>query len=255
MIPPTDSSTQESVLAEKTALVTGGSRGIGAAIARRFADLGADVAITYLRSEDAAEDVVAAAREKEVNAEAFQADATDPRAMTGLIPTVTNRLGKLDILVNNAGAFDLAPITDTTLDDYERIMNTNVRAVYLVSREAAKVMPEGGRIINVGSINADRSFAPGLTLYATSKAAVAGFTRALATELSERDITVNCVQPGPVDTDMSPDGEMADMLRGVTELGRFAEPDEIADLVAYLAGPSGSYITGATINIDGGIGT
>jgi 3-oxoacyl-[acyl-carrier protein] reductase len=136
-------------------------------------------------------------------------------------------------------------------------MQTNVRAAYLASREAVKVMPEGGRIVNIGSINGDRAFAPGLSLYATSKAALAGLTRALATEVGERGITVNCIQPGPVDTDMSPDpdDEMGNMLRSVTELGRFAEPEEIADLVAYLVGPSGSYITGATLNIDGGIGT
>jgi 3-oxoacyl-[acyl-carrier protein] reductase len=160
---------------------------------------------------------------------------------------VAERFGGLDVLVNNAGVISMEPIVETTDEEYERMMNANVRSVYLASREAAKRMTAGGRIINIGSINADRAFGPGMTLYVTSKAAVAGFTRALAAELSEQGVTVDCIQPGPVDTDMNPaDGEFADFVRGFTALGRYARPEEIAGLAAFLAGLQGGHLTGTT---------
>ena len=237
----------------KTALVTGGGRGIGASIARRLAADGANMAITYSQSAEAAETVAAACREKGVEAEAMQADSGNAKDVAGLVDKVVERFGRLDILVNNAGVLSSASLEETTDEEFDRAMNVNVRGVFVVSRSAARVMGEGGRIINIGSIFGESMPLANLGLYTMSKFAVAGLTRAWARDLGPQGITVNCVQPGPIDTDMNPaQGPFADLLTPRTALGRYGKPDEIAELVAFLAGPQSSYLTGACINADGG---
>ena len=237
----------------KTALVTGGARGIGASIARRLAADGANIAITYSQSAEAAETVAAACREKGVEAEALQADSGNAKDVAGLVDKVVERFGRLDILVNNAGVFSSASLEETTDEEFDRAMNVNIRGVFVVSRSAARVMGEGGRIINIGSIFGESMPLANLGLYTMSKFAVAGLTRAWARDLGPQGITVNCVQPGPIDTDMNPaQGPFADLLTPRTALGRYGKPDEIAELVAFLAGPQSSYLTGACINADGG---
>ena len=237
----------------KTALVTGGGRGIGASIARRLAADGANMAITYSQSAEAAETVAAACREKGVEAEAMPADSGNAKDVAGLVDKVVERFGRLDIMVNNAGVLSSASLEETTDEEFDRAMNVNVRGVFVVSRSADRVMGEGGRIINIGSIFGESMPLANLGLYTMSKFAVAGLTRAWARDLGPQGITVNCVQPGPIDTDMNPaQGPFADLLTPRTALGRYGKPDEIAELVAFLAGPQSSYLTGACINADGG---
>lgn len=237
----------------KVALVTGASRGIGAAIARRLAADGAHVAITYSSNAAAAEATVAALRACGVEAMALQADAIDAEAIKVLVPQVADRFGRLDILVNNAGIFTLASIEDASDEDFERIMAINVRAVFLASRAAAQIMGQGGRIIIIGSVNGDRMPVAGGALYAMSKAAVAALTKGWARDLGPRGITVTCVQPGPIDTEMNPaDGGLADVLRPMTALDRYGTPEEVAALVAFLASSESANITGCVLNVDGG---
>lgn len=237
----------------KSALVTGGSRGIGAAIAERLAQEGADVAITYSKSADAAEKVVARGRAYGVKAEALQADSGDGEAIKRVVGEVVHRFGRLDILVNNAGIFFLGSLLDSTDEEFERMVNINVRAVFLASREAAKVMRVGGRIINIGSNLGERVPFPEAGLYAMSKSAVAGFTRAWARDLGPKGITVNCVQPGPINTDMNPEeSDFSAPQKAGTAIGRYGQRSEVADLVLFLASAEASNITGATLNIDGG---
>ncbi len=235
----------------KAALVTGGSRGIGAAIAERLAREGADVAITYAKSAEAAEKVAAQVRTHGVKAEALHADGAAVKRVVG---EVARHFGRLDILVNNAGVFFLDSLLDNTEEQFEQMVDTNVRAVFLASREAAKVMREGGRIITIGSIAGERVPFPGAGLYAMSKSAVAGFTRAWARDLGPKGITVNCVQPGPIDTDMNPeeDSDFSAAQKAGTAIGRYGQPREVADLVAFLASAEAANITGAVLNIDGG---
>jgi NAD(P)-dependent dehydrogenase (short-subunit alcohol dehydrogenase family) len=240
-------------LSGRVALVTGGSRGIGRAIVCALAERGADVAIGYARATDAAATAVAEAREHGVDADAFKVDLADPARVAALVQDVCARFGRLDILVNNAGVFDSVLIEDADDASFERVMAINVRAVFVACREAARRMGDDGRIINIGSILGERVPDPGLTLYAMSKFAVAGLSRALARDLGDRNITVNCVQPGPIDTDMNPaDGAYADEQRRYVALKRYGRPEEVAATVAFLAGDDAAFLTGATINVDGG---
>jgi len=240
-------------LAGKAALVTGASRGIGAAIARRLAADGAAVAITYSSSPEKAAEVVKEIEAAGGRAIAIQADASDAGAVRAAVGKAAADLGRLDILVNNAGVAIMAPLPELSEADFERTFAINVKALFVASQEAAKHLPEGGRIIHIGSVNSDSAPFPGLTAYSMSKAAVAGMTRAMARDLGPRGITVNNIQPGPVDTDMNPaSGPFADTLRGLMALGRYGRADEVAGLVSFLAGSDGGYVTGANLKIDGG---
>ena len=235
----------------KVAFTQGGSRGIGAAIAQRLAKEGAAVALTYVSSAAGALDVVRAIEAAGGRAIAIQADSRDEQAIRAAIRHAVESFGGLDILVNNAGVLAVAPIEEFSID--ERTLDVNVRSVVIASQEAARVMGEGGRIITIGSTNAERMPFAGGSVYALSKAAVAGFTKGLARDLGPRGITVNNVQPGPVDTDMNPDqGDFAESLKQTMALPRYGKAEEIASFVAYLAGPEAGYITGANLTIDGG---
>ncbi|SFP25315.1 NAD(P)-dependent dehydrogenase, short-chain alcohol dehydrogenase family [Amycolatopsis arida] len=237
----------------KVAVVTGGSRGIGAAIALRLAEHGADVVITYQHSADAAGTVVAAVEARGKRALAVRADSGDPTAVAEAVETAAAEFGRLDILVNNAGVGILGPLGSLAVADIDRALAVNVRAPLVAAQAATRHMGEAGRIISIGSCVGERTPGPGVALYALSKTALTGMTRGLARELGDRGITANVVHPGPVDTDMNPaDGPGADHQRAGTALGRYARPAEIAATVAYLAGPDGSYVTGATIAVDGG---
>jgi len=240
-------------LAGKVALVTGGSRGMGAAIAQRLAELGADVAITYARSKERADEVVDKVGATGRRGLAIEADSADASAVVAAVERVVEEFGPLDILVNNAGIFPFGPIEDTSLEEIDQALDIHPRAAYLASQAAVRQMPDGGRIISIGSNLAERVPFSGVTLYAMSKSALIGFTKGLARDLGGRGITVNLVQPGSTDTDMNPaDGESADHQRALSALGRYAEAAEIADAVAFLAGAGGRNITGAILTIDGG---
>ncbi|CQR60895.1 SDR family oxidoreductase [Streptomyces leeuwenhoekii] len=239
-------------LAGKAALVTGGSRGIGAATALRLARRGADVAVTYVDGKEAAEDVVRAVEALGRRAVALRADSADAGEAAGAVARTAAAFGGgPDILVNNVGVGLLGPLESLSLTDVDRVLAVNVRGVFLASQAAAARMAEGGRIITVGSCMTLRVPGPGGTLYTMSKAALVGLTKALARELGPRGITANIVHPGPIDTDMNPaDGPYADGQAAMTALGRFGSADEVASLVAYLAGAA--YVTGAEFTVDGG---
>lgn len=237
----------------KVALVTGGSRGIGAGIAKRLAEEGAAVAITYVSALGKAEEVVEVIHAAGGKALAIRADSADAEAVQGAVRQAVQAFGKLDILVNNAGVLALAPIDEFSLEEFDRSVAVNVRGVFAASQEAARHLGEGGRIITIGSVNADRMPFPGGSVYAMTKAAVAGLTRGMARDLGPRGITVNNVQPGPVDTDMNPaEGPFAESLKQLQALPRYGHVNEVAGLVAYLASPEAGYITGANLTIDGG---
>lgn len=242
-------------LTGKVALVTGGSRGIGAAIARALADDGADVAISYAASADKAQAVVQDLLAKGVRADAFKADQADADAVNELIKQVAQRFGRLDILVNNAGVFALGQVHDraNNLAELDRMFAVNVGGVAAAVRAAAPLMGEGGRIISIGSVAGNSSPWAGFADYSATKGAVAAYTRGWARDLGPRGITVNNVAPGPIETDMAPaDGELHDALTAGTALGRFGKPEEVAALVTFLAGPAAGYITGTTVTVDGG---
>ncbi|MEU6644255.1 SDR family oxidoreductase [Saccharomonospora sp. NPDC046836] len=241
------------VFDNKVALVTGGSRGIGAAVAVRLAEDGADVALTYQRGTDAAAAVVEKIKAMGRRAVALQADSADPEAVVAAVDQVAAQLGRLDILVNNAGAYHVAPVEELGQAEFEETIAVNVRAPFVASKAAIKHMQDGGRIINIGSNVAERVVFPGLSLYALSKSALIGLTKGLARELGARGITVNQINPGPIDTDLNPaSGPFAATAAGFTALGRYGVPAEIAATVAHLAGDGGAYLTGATIAVDGG---
>jgi 3-oxoacyl-[acyl-carrier protein] reductase len=238
----------------KTALITGGSRGIGAAIAKCLAADGAAVAITYAKAAGAADSVVKEIEREGGKAIAIQADATDAGAVKAAVEKTAATFGGLDILVNNAGTAIPKPFEETTLEEMDRVLNINVRGVFIATQAALKHMKSGGRIIMIGSCLGERVPLPGLAPYSATKGAVKIFSQALARELGGRGITVNNVQPGPIDTELNPAAsEWAVPQKAATALGRFGHVNEIAAMVAFVAGPESSYITGANLTVDGGM--
>jgi 3-oxoacyl-[acyl-carrier protein] reductase len=241
-------------LAAKVALVTGGSRGIGAAIAKRLAADGAKVAITYAKDASAASAVVRAIERDGGTALAIQADAADVKAIQGAVEEVVTTFGRLDVLVNNAGTAIPKALEETTLEEMDRVIDINFRGSMLATQAALKHMTSGGRIIMIGSAIGERVATPGLVVYAGTKGAVKMFTQALAREVGSRGITVNNIQPGPIDTDLNPaSGDWAVPQKAATALDRYGRVDDIAAMVALVAGPEGSYITGANLTVDGGM--
>jgi 3-oxoacyl-[acyl-carrier protein] reductase len=238
----------------KIALVTGGSRGIGAAIAKRLAADGAKVAITYTKGADAAASVVKEIERAGGKAIAIQADAADAGAGKAAVEKTVANFGRLDVLVNNAGTAIPKAFEETTLEEMDRVLDINVRGVFVATQAALKHMNEGGRIIMIGSAVGERAVAPGLVPYAATKGAVKMFTQALSREVGSRGITVNNVQPGPIDTELNPAaGDWAVPQKAATSLNRYGHVDEIAAMVAFVAGPESSYITGANLTVDGGM--
>ena len=235
------------------AFITGGSRGIGAAVALRLAEEGADIVVTYENSAERADDVVEQIKTRGRRGLAIQADSAVPEALTAAVDEAAATFGRLDILVNNAGIFLVSPLDDLKPTDIDRTLAVNVRAPLVASQAAVRHMSQGGRIISIGSNVAARAPFPGLTLYSMSKTALTGMTKGLARDLGPRGITVNLVHPGPTDTDANPaDGPNAETIAGLTAVGRYAEPAEIAATVAHLASRDARYITGASIHVDGG---
>jgi NAD(P)-dependent dehydrogenase (short-subunit alcohol dehydrogenase family) len=242
-----------SELTGKVALVTGGSRGIGAAIAQRLAGNGAAVALTYARSADKAAAVAKQIEADGGRALVMQADNADPIAITAAVERVARELGGLDVLVNNAGVFDGGPLDEMTVERADRLWTVNVRAAFVAAQAAARHMPAGGRIIMIGSALTERVPAPGMTLYAMSKAALTGLTKGLARDLGSRGINVTVVHGGLIDTDMNrADSPAAEFFSQIPALGRYGTADEVAATVAYLAGDSARYVTGTAITVDGG---
>lgn len=236
----------------RKALVTGGSRGIGAAIARRLAADGATVAITYAGNKAAADATVAAIERAGGTAHAFQADAADPASQRAGVEQAAAVLGGIDILVHNAGVAEFSPVAEDTDGTYDRQFDVNVKGLHVGTRAALPHLADGGRIILIGSISGEMAFAA-TSVYSATKAAVAALARGWAKDLAPRNILVNTVQPGPIDTDMNPaDSDFARQMVDAIPLGRYGNVDEIAGAVSFLAGPDASYITGTTLNIDGG---
>jgi 3-oxoacyl-[acyl-carrier protein] reductase len=240
-------------LTGKVALVTGGSRGIGAAIAKRLAKHGAKVAITYTKGADAANAVVKEIEKNGGKAFAVQADGANAEAIKNAVEKTVSTLGGLDVLVNNAGTAIPKPFAEQSLEEIDQMINLNFRGLLVTTQAALKHLKTGGRVINVGSCVGERLFTPGLTAYAATKGAVKMFTQGLSRELGPKGITVNNVQPGPIDTDLNPaSGDWAKPQVANTALGRYGTPDEVAALVSFVAGPDAGYITGANLTVDGG---
>jgi 3-oxoacyl-[acyl-carrier protein] reductase len=243
-------------LAGKRALVTGASRGIGAAIALALADKGADVAITYERSVDRAAEVVRAIESKGRKALAIQADSADPAAVKRSVDKAAQALGGLDILVNNAAIVLYDAIANVSVEHIDTLMDVNIRSPVLASQAAIPYLKAGGRILTIGSVGAERIVGDTGTVYYMTKSALHSFTRGLARELASRDITVNLVQPGSTNTDMNPaNGDFADFQRALIPLGRYGEPQDVAAAVAFLASPAARHITGTILTVDGGLYT
>jgi 3-oxoacyl-[acyl-carrier protein] reductase len=242
-----------SKLTNRVALVTGGSRGIGAAIAKRLAADGANVAITYTKGADAAASVVKEIERNGAKAIAIQADATDAAAVEAAVEKTVATLGQLDVLVNNAGTAIPKKFEQTTLEEIDHIFSLNVRGALVATQAALKHMKNGGRIIMIGSCVGERAMTPGLVPYSATKGAIKMFTQGLSREVGSRGITVNNIQPGPIDTDLNPaTGDWAMPQKAATALDRYGSVDEVAALVAFVAGPEASYITGANLTVDGG---
>ncbi|MEC3974651.1 3-oxoacyl-ACP reductase family protein [Amycolatopsis sp. H20-H5] len=237
----------------KVALVTGGSRGIGAATALKLAEEGADVALTYQHNDDLAADIGDRIKALGRRALVIRADSADADAVKGAVEATVAEFGRLDVLVNNAGIGFVGPLEATSMDDVDRVLAVNVRGVFAATQAAAAHLGEGGRVITIGSCVAERVPGPGMTLYAVSKTAMIGLTKGLARELGPRGITVNLVQPGPTDTDLNPaDGPYAADQRALTVFDRYGQPAEVASMVAHLASPASGYVTAATVSVDGG---
>jgi 3-oxoacyl-[acyl-carrier protein] reductase len=237
----------------KVALITGGSRGIGAAIAKHLATEGASVAITYANGADAATSVVEEIERGGQKAIAIQADATDPAAVQAAVDKIVAAFGGLDVLVSSAGTAIPKKFEDATLEELDRIVDLNIRGTFIAVQAALKQMKNGGRIITIGSCVGERNMTPGLAAYAATKGAVKMFAQSLSREVGTRGITVNNVQPGPINTDLNPaTGDWAAPQTANTALGRYGSVDEVAALVAFVAGPEASYITGASLTVDGG---
>jgi 3-oxoacyl-[acyl-carrier protein] reductase len=240
-------------LTNKTALVTGGSRGIGAGIAKRLAAYGASVAITYSKGAEAAISVVTEIERTGGKAIAIQADAADAEAIGAAVEKVIATFGRLDVLVNNAGTAIPKPFQETTLEELDRVIDINFRGTLIATQAALKHIQDGGRIISIGSCVGERMMTPGLVAYAATKGAVKMFTQGLAREVGSRGITVNNIQPGPIDTDLNPAaGDWAAPQIALTALNRYGRVEDVAALVAFVAGPDASYITGANLTVDGG---
>ena len=242
-----------SKLSNKVALVTGGSRGIGAGIARRLAADGAKVAITYTKGADAAASVVKEIESAGGKAVAIQADAADAAAVTAAVEKTVSAFGGIDVLVNNAGTAIPKTFEEATLEEMDRVIDINVRGVFAATKAALKHMKDGGRIITIGSCVGERMMTPGLVSYSATKGAVKMFTQGLSREVGHRGITVNNIQPGPIDTDLNPAaGDWAEPQVANTALKRYGHVDEVVALVSFVAGPEASYITGANLTVDGG---
>lgn len=240
-------------LTGKVALVTGGSRGLGAAIAKRLAQDGAAVALTYTSSPQKADEVVLAIEAAGGRALAIRADSANVEAVKNAIAETVKTFGRLDILVNNAGVGAFTAIDQISLDDFDRLVAVNVKGVFVATQEAVRHMGEGGRIIMIGSVNSDLMPFAGGSVYALTKGAIASFTRGLARDLGPRGITVNNIQPGPVDTDMNPaEGPFAERMKSMIALQRYGQSEEVAGMVSYLASAEAAFITGANLKIDGG---
>src|SRR5437879_652652 len=249
----TEKETRMAILIDKTALVTGGSRGIGAAIAKRLAADGARVAITYTKGGDAAARVVKEIERAGGRAIAIQADAADADAVKAAVEKTVATFGRLDVLVNNAGTAIPKQFEEATLEELDRVIDINVRGTFVATQAALKHMREGGRIIMIGSCVGERMMTPGLVPYAATKGAVKMFTQGLSREVGSRGITVNNIEPGPIDTDLNPAaGDWAVRQLANTALKRYGHVDDVAAFVAFVAGPEASYITGANLTVDGG---
>jgi len=237
----------------KTAFITGGSRGIGAAIAKRLAADGANVAITYTKGADAAASVVKAIERAGRRAIAIQADAADAEAVKAAVEKTVATLGRLDVLVNNAGTAIPKKFEETTLEEMDRMIDINIRGAFVATQTALMHMTDGGRIIMIGSCVGERMMTPGLVPYSATKGAIKMFSQGLSREVGNRGITVNNIQPGPIDTELNPAaGEWAAPQKAATALNRYGSVDDVAALVAFVAGPESSYITGANLTVDGG---
>ena len=237
----------------KIAFITGGSRGIGAAIAKRLAADGADVAITYTKGADAATSVVKEIERAGRKAIAIQADAADAEAVMAAVEKTVATFGRLDVLVNNAGTAIAKKFEETTREEMDRMIDINVRGAFVATQAALKHMKDGGRIIIIGSCVGERMMTPGLVAYSATKGAVKMFSQGLSREVGNRGITVNNIQPGPIDTELNPAaGEWAAPQKAATALNRYGSVDDVAALVAFVAGPESSYITGANLTVDGG---
>lgn len=242
------------LLATKVAIVTGASRGIGAAIARKLAAQWAYVAVVYGSSKDAADKVVAEITNAGGKAKAYHADASKPERLSELATAVKQDFGAIDILVNNAGVLNAGVVGEVGYADYEHVRRVNVDAVFALTSAVVPHLPDGGRIVNISSVLGERSIMPGLSVYNASKFAVNGFTQSWARDLAPRNILVNAVEPGPIDTEMNPaNGEGAEAQRAQVPLGRYGKPEEIAGAVAFLVGPDATFVTGATLRVDGGL--